>query len=894
MPIADQNPINSYTGNGSATTFAYTFKIMSSADLKVTVDGVLKTITTDYTVDGVGNSGGGNVVFNAAPANAAKVDIYRALPYNRETDYVEGGDLRADTVDNDLDRIVMMTQQLSRDSKRAIKMPVGETTDQLINLTAAQRANKLLTFDASGNPQATQEIGVWKGNWATTTAYIVRDIVKLASNGNLYICIVAHTSGTFATDLAAAKWALIVDQEAVTASEIAAVASAAAALVSEGNASTSASTATTQAGIATTQAGNAATSASNASTSASNALTSEGNAATSESNASNSAIAAAASESAAAISESNALTSESNASTSETNAGLSAAAALISEGNASASASTATTQAGIATTQAGNASTSASNAGTSETNAALSAAKLTGTSASSVEIGTGSQSFTTQASKFFNAGNNVMIVSDADPTNNWMHGQVTSYTGTSLVVDVGTIGGSGTHADWTIRVSGVKGAAAAFTSASETAEGIIELATSAEVIIGADTTRAVTPAGLTAKLDTLADPLCTPLAWQNSVNLKAVYASATTATVSADVISMPLALVPTGSNLVTNGADWTGASGATPPTGWTHTTGNGTFTITGSGHSGNYLAIANGNDAGGMRIHQAVTVTAGKMYKFSFRYKDGTAGGQTFYLSSSGSHSGDYDAQILSNANWQLYTKTFIATTTTVDIQFRTVGVTNGQVSNFDTVELYEVTSTGEAKRFTNLSATANIAATVGTATGLDDGLEVVSKWYHIFAIGKTDGTTSVLLSTDDKSPTMPAGYTYASYVGAVYNNSSGDFNAFKQTGNLVTSDNNVGGAVVGGTSATWADLTITAIIPTTASSVTLWLQAEVASGTTCACYVSGVTGGSTGYVGAVTTGATGTLKTVSTAEIPISTPQHIYYYKVGDSATIYVTGWRY
>lgn len=44
----------------------------------------------------------------------------------------------------------------------------------------------------------------YKGNWATTTAYIVDDIV--VRGGSTYICLVAHTSGTFATDLAASKW----------------------------------------------------------------------------------------------------------------------------------------------------------------------------------------------------------------------------------------------------------------------------------------------------------------------------------------------------------------------------------------------------------------------------------------------------------------------------------------------------------------------------------------------------------------------------------------------------------------------------------------------------------------------------------------------------------------
>lgn len=44
--------------------------------------------------------------------------------------------------------------------------------------------------------------------WATTTAYVVGD-VRTVSSLECYRCLVAHTSGTFATDLAASKWVLM-------------------------------------------------------------------------------------------------------------------------------------------------------------------------------------------------------------------------------------------------------------------------------------------------------------------------------------------------------------------------------------------------------------------------------------------------------------------------------------------------------------------------------------------------------------------------------------------------------------------------------------------------------------------------------------------------------------
>ncbi|HEX5130245.1 MAG TPA: tail fiber protein [Usitatibacter sp.] len=54
--------------------------------------------------------------------------------------------------------------------------------------------------------------------WLTATGYAARSIVK---NGTgTYVCVVAHTSGTFATDLAAGKWVVIFDSATYVASAV--------------------------------------------------------------------------------------------------------------------------------------------------------------------------------------------------------------------------------------------------------------------------------------------------------------------------------------------------------------------------------------------------------------------------------------------------------------------------------------------------------------------------------------------------------------------------------------------------------------------------------------------------------------------------------------------------
>ena len=46
-----------------------------------------------------------------------------------------------------------------------------------------------------------------RGAWLTATSYALKDVIT--QGGSTYICAVAHTSGTFATDLSAVKWILI-------------------------------------------------------------------------------------------------------------------------------------------------------------------------------------------------------------------------------------------------------------------------------------------------------------------------------------------------------------------------------------------------------------------------------------------------------------------------------------------------------------------------------------------------------------------------------------------------------------------------------------------------------------------------------------------------------------
>lgn len=77
---------------------------------------------------------------------------------------------------------------------------------------------KLHTLDNSVLALFSATAGTPRGAWLTATAYVVRDVVTQGTN--TYICCVAHTSGTFAVDLAAVKWLLVTLGTAPSASGI--------------------------------------------------------------------------------------------------------------------------------------------------------------------------------------------------------------------------------------------------------------------------------------------------------------------------------------------------------------------------------------------------------------------------------------------------------------------------------------------------------------------------------------------------------------------------------------------------------------------------------------------------------------------------------------------------
>ena len=152
-----------FTGNGVTTTFPFTYKVFSTADVQVirlTISTGIETtltIVTDYTITLNGDQDsnpGGNIVL-VTPLLAlytltATSDIANLQP----TDLTNQGGFYPEVITDALDRATIQIQQISDIGDRTLKIPIS---DGLLNMElppTAQRINTILGFGAAGLPTA--------------------------------------------------------------------------------------------------------------------------------------------------------------------------------------------------------------------------------------------------------------------------------------------------------------------------------------------------------------------------------------------------------------------------------------------------------------------------------------------------------------------------------------------------------------------------------------------------------------------------------------------------------------------------------------------------------------------------------------------------------------------
>lgn len=226
MTLASTTRRNDYIGNGAVDTYSYTFKIYDETDLLVTVkdtDDVETelTLTTHYTVTGVGESSGGSVAlvngsFDWLDADGDlesgyAITIRRVRAITQETDVRNQGSNFREDIEDEFDKQIMIDQQQQDEIDRSLKFSETSTYDGVS--VPDPEAGKVLAWnaDADGleNIALTYTSGTFPGTFtagvdASKAASPSTNDVYIATDTKIvYVCYSAGT-WTVATTLSGA------------------------------------------------------------------------------------------------------------------------------------------------------------------------------------------------------------------------------------------------------------------------------------------------------------------------------------------------------------------------------------------------------------------------------------------------------------------------------------------------------------------------------------------------------------------------------------------------------------------------------------------------------------------------------------------------------------------
>ena len=124
ITIGDVAPRVHYFADGAQAAFTFPFPIFTPADLECWVDGIAQGF--GFTVEGAGRSEGGTLRFAAPPRAGARIALRRRQAIARTTDFQPNGVLRANTLNDELDRQVAAIQEMRDTLSAAIRLHPSE------------------------------------------------------------------------------------------------------------------------------------------------------------------------------------------------------------------------------------------------------------------------------------------------------------------------------------------------------------------------------------------------------------------------------------------------------------------------------------------------------------------------------------------------------------------------------------------------------------------------------------------------------------------------------------------------------------------------------------------------------------------------------------------------
>jgi hypothetical protein len=151
LTVSEADAINQYTAAPAQTLFSYTFEIFEDADVNVYVDLALQTLTTNYTVQSAGVTGGGTITFAVGRTSGEVITIERALDYKRVTSFQQAQAFDAEDLNTELDRVFMMLQQIESAFRlRGFQVPVTTLLSGIVTNLPAPEAGRFLRWNGAG------------------------------------------------------------------------------------------------------------------------------------------------------------------------------------------------------------------------------------------------------------------------------------------------------------------------------------------------------------------------------------------------------------------------------------------------------------------------------------------------------------------------------------------------------------------------------------------------------------------------------------------------------------------------------------------------------------------------------------------------------------------------
>ena len=153
-----------FTATGGQTAFSITFEFFAIDDLKVYKNGTLATYnanpttTTTYKVTASNSSSdsayefgtGATITFGSGLTADDKVVVVRRITIERTTDFPVNGTFDITALNTELDKAVAIFSDNKDQITRSIRLTDSDDTTPTLSVPAT-RANKILSFDGSGN-----------------------------------------------------------------------------------------------------------------------------------------------------------------------------------------------------------------------------------------------------------------------------------------------------------------------------------------------------------------------------------------------------------------------------------------------------------------------------------------------------------------------------------------------------------------------------------------------------------------------------------------------------------------------------------------------------------------------------------------------------------------------